>query len=199
MKNLIATIEALPNKPPKIIAIAGPPASGKSMLAEQLLSHFGEDAALLSMDGFHLDNTVLLQKDLYKRKGAPETFDAAGFLATIERIAKRECVYAPIFDRSKDIAIAGAIEIYQQSLIIVEGNYLLCKQHPWQQLLPYWDVVAFIHLPLEVIKQRCIERWLHYGLSKAAAEKRTVENDLVNAEFVLKNRLSHAMLYEIHP
>ena len=45
-----------------LAAIAGPPASGKSTLAEAVVAHLvdaGLDAVLMPMDGFHLDNRLL--------------------------------------------------------------------------------------------------------------------------------------------
>ena len=67
-----------------LVAIAGPPGSGKSTLAERLASGIGPSAAALPMDGFHLDNATLRQKGLLDRKGAPETFDAKGFVDTVQ-------------------------------------------------------------------------------------------------------------------
>ena len=45
-----------------LVAIAGPPGSGKSSLADELASELrsrGEFAAIVPMDGFHMDDTVL--------------------------------------------------------------------------------------------------------------------------------------------
>ena len=61
-----------------LIAIGGPPASGKSTLAETLQERLNEQSmpcGLVPMDGFHLDNEILNARGLLSRKGAPETFD----------------------------------------------------------------------------------------------------------------------------
>ncbi len=55
-----------------IAAIAGPPGAGKSTLSEALagaIAEAGGSAAVLPMDGFHMDNAVLVEKGLLARKG----------------------------------------------------------------------------------------------------------------------------------
>ena len=48
------------------------------------------------MDGFHLSNVELDRLGLADRKGAPETFDAAGFVHLLRRLrAADHLVYAP--------------------------------------------------------------------------------------------------------
>jgi len=56
----------------RIIAIVGPPASGKSTLAEHLAQRM-QNARVLPMDGFHRDNADLDRHGLRARKGAPQT------------------------------------------------------------------------------------------------------------------------------
>jgi pantothenate kinase-related protein Tda10 len=95
-----------------IIAIAGPPGAGKSTLADALcdaLRARGETAAVLPMDGFHMDNGILEERGLLSRKGAPETFDVRGFLDIVSAVLEGgQEVLVPVFDRSREIAIASA-------------------------------------------------------------------------------------------
>ncbi|MEK1865241.1 MAG: nucleoside/nucleotide kinase family protein, partial [Rhizobium leguminosarum] len=95
-----------------LIAIAGPPGAGKSTMADNLaeaLKARGESAEVLPMDGFHMDNAILIERGLLARKGIPETFDVRGFLDIIRavRLADQE-VLVPVFDRSRELAIASA-------------------------------------------------------------------------------------------
>ena len=72
----------------KLIAIAGPPGSGKSTVSAALFTALeakGRAAAVVPMDGYHLDNTLLVQRGLLDRKGAPASFDAAGFVHLVEQ------------------------------------------------------------------------------------------------------------------
>lgn len=113
-----------------LVAIAGPPGAGKSTMADNLaeaLKAKGESAEVLPMDGFHMDNAILIERGLLARKGIPETFDVRGFLDIIRavRLADQE-VLVPVFDRSRELAIASARPVSpDHRFIIVEGNYLL--------------------------------------------------------------------------
>jgi len=171
-----------------LVAVAGPPGAGKSTLSEGLraaLVAMGHSAAVVPMDGFHLDNAVLAAKGLLARKGAPETFDSVGFVELVRRIAAGKPVYYPVFDRSRDISIAGAAELSPDTrFVIFEGNYLLCDREPWADLQPYWSVTIGVDPGLEVIAKRLLQRWLDYGLTEAEAIKRRDSNDLPNAQFV---------------
>lgn len=70
----------------KILGIVGPPGSGKSTLAHRLLDHFGERAAAVPMDGFHLASGELARLGRATRKGAEDTFDSAGYIALLRRL-----------------------------------------------------------------------------------------------------------------
>ena len=168
-----------------LIAIAGPPASGKSTLAAELvqvLNRRDAAAVLVPMDGFHLDNALLTARGLLPRKGAPETFDADGFLHAMQRLREEPQVILPTFDRGRDISIAGAVEIGPEHRIaVVEGNYLCFAEPPWDRLAPLWDFSCFLKVGEEILLERLVRRWLRHGLSPADAEARARSNDLANA------------------
>ncbi|MGO4915187.1 nucleoside/nucleotide kinase family protein [Pseudogemmobacter sp. W21_MBD1_M6] len=172
-----------------VVAIAGPPASGKSTLAEALaqrLNNEGTRALVVPMDGFHLDNAVLAARDMLHRKGAPETFDAKGFITLIGRLKAGGEVVIPVFDRSRDIAVAGAAIVSADCrLILVEGNYLLFDEAPWRDLAPVWDLSVLLDVRLPELRRRLIRRWQDHGLDLAAATLRAELNDLPNATRVL--------------
>ena len=176
----------------KIIAISGPPASGKSTVAEAVvasLTTMEKTAALVPMDGFHLDNAVLERAGTLARKGAPETFDADGFVHLISRIANgTEAVYAPVFDRARDITVAGAQLIPTNAeFVIVEGNYLMLNAAPWDQLRQFWTLSVAISAPMDVVEQRLMERWTDYDIAPDEARAKVQGNDLKNAKMVLQN------------
>ena len=178
----------------RLVALAGPPASGKSTFAEQLaeaLIGAGSQTQVVPMDGFHLHNPILIERDLLSRKGAPETFDAAGFYELIRRLGIEDAVFFPTFDRARDIAIAGAGQVDANvDTIIVEGNYLLFDEPVWRDLHPLWDFAIRLDVPMDVLRARLVARWLEHGLSTKQAEARASENDLPNAERVIKAALS---------
>lgn len=183
-----------------VIGVAGPPASGKSTLADLLASEIGTDAAVLPMDGFHLDNAILDERGLRDRKGAPATFDVAGFASTLARVrADRGPVIVPTFDRRLDLARAGAREIAPaHRLVVVEGNYLLLEEPPWSAIARLFDETIFLRVPEKVIESRILARWQRYGLDERAARTRALENDVPNASLVMRNSRAAGLVLDEH-
>ncbi|MBW7921898.1 MAG: nucleoside/nucleotide kinase family protein [Rubellimicrobium sp.] len=176
-----------------LVAVAGAPGAGKSTFAAELVRRLNAqkvESVIVPMDGFHLDNAVLDARGLRRRKGAPETFDAAGFVHLVRRLTAGGEVVAPIFDRARDIAVAGAQVVPASArVVVVEGNYLLFDEAPWRELAPLWDLSARIAVPVEELRRRLVQRWLDHGLSHAAARARAEGNDIANAERVLARAL----------
>ena len=177
----------------RLIAIAGAPASGKSTLAGQLseaATRAGRSAQVIPMDGFHLDNAILNARGLRSRKGAPETFDGQGFIALMHRLkAGGEIVY-PLFERTRDLAVAGAGVIAAEcDLAIIEGNYLLFDEAPWRELAPLWDLSVWLDISEDEILARTIQRWLDHGYTESAARARASSNDLENARRIIRAQL----------
>ncbi len=172
----------------RLIAIAGAPASGKTTLAAELAEALGARAILVPMDGFHLDNRILDARGLRPRKGAPQTFDGAGFVHMIRRLASEDEVVIPVFDRARDIAIAGASVVGPETeTAVVEGNYLLLDEEPWRALRPLWDLSVYLKVPEDTLRARLIQRWLDHGLNPQAAEARATSNDLPNALHIARH------------
>ena len=169
-----------------IIAVAGPAGSGKSTVAEALADALGPTAAVVPMDGFHLDNHILAARGLLARKGAPETFDANGFVTLIQRLKAQDEVVIPVFDRQRDIAIAGARVIdASHRILLVEGSYLLLDKQPWSQLAPLWDLTIALDVPMDMLEQRLIDRWLAHDHTADQAKARALANDIPNARYVI--------------
>lgn len=175
-----------------MIGIAGPPGAGKSTLAGALCARFNNDIAgapalVVPMDGYHFDNDILTARGLLPRKGSPQTFDAHGFHHLLTRLrAGEEEVAIPVFDRDRDLARAGARMVTSaQRILLIEGNYLLLKSDPWARLNPLFDATVFLPVPMSVLEERLIQRWLDHGLTRSAAETRARRNDIPNAELVM--------------
>ena len=174
-----------------IVAIAGPPGAGKSTLAEKLVNRLNEGetserAAIVPMDGFHLDNQILIEHGWLPRKGAPHTFDVDGFLATLKDIHQHDGdVPIPVYDRTLSASIidAGFIRL-DHRIVVCEGNYLLLDQEPWPALRPFFDLTVFLQVEPDVLEERLIRRWTDRGAEFAAARDRALSNDMPNARLV---------------
>ncbi|RLJ59170.1 pantothenate kinase [Litoreibacter meonggei] len=187
--DVLALLKSLPTtQNRRLIAVAGAPASGKSTLAEQLAETL-PNAAVVPMDGFHLDNEVLIKRDLLARKGAPQTFDAKGFVALVKALREPLAISYPTFDRSNDCVVpdGGRVEADCQT-VIVEGNYLLLNTAPWDQLREFWSLSIFLDVPFNVLRERLLQRWHDHGYSEAEALTKAESNDLPNARVVLNSK-----------
>lgn len=186
-----------------LVGIAGAPGSGKSTLASELARRLRAQKVLtevVPMDGFHLDNAVLDARAIRARKGAPETFDAAGFLHLVKRIKAGGEVFVPLFDRQRDLSIAGAQVVPANCRVVIcEGNYLLFDAPLWRDLAALWDIRARIDVPLPELRARLIQRWLSHGLSRAAATMRAEGNDIPNAKAVFDHALPADLILTTKP
>lgn len=175
-----------------IVGVAGPPSSGKSTLAAKVceaLVKAGETAAVVPMDGFHFDDAVLNARGHRPRKGAPFTFDAAGFEVLLQRIKAREPEIAiPVFDRTMELSRAAAYIVDANvKFIVVEGNYLLLSRPPWSGLRGLFDFTVFLAVSREELRRRLTRRWLNHGFDTAYAENWIASNDMPNIAEVLEN------------
>lgn len=180
-----------------ILGITGIPGAGKSTLAASLAEKLNnqlnqEIAIVVPMDGFHLKNAVLQERGLLAKKGAPETFDAAGFAALLKTIAAdKEKIFCPAYDRKLHDPVSNAILVESRHrIIIIEGNYLLLDAAPWQELKNYLTQTWFIDISLEIAKERLIKRHTVSGRSLEEALKKVTAVDLPNARLIQKTKSS---------
>ena len=174
-----------------ITAIAGAPGSGKSTIAERLADRLNAaapgSAAVFPMDGYHYDDAVLNARSQRARKGAPFTFDVAGFGHMLARLRANEEdeIAVPVFDRGLEIS-RNAARIIPKSVhyLIAEGNYLLLDQRPWSDLRVHYDIAVFLDVPEDTLEARLLARWQH--LAGEDPRARMQENDLPNAHLVAR-------------
>jgi len=177
----------------RILGLVGPPGAGKSTLAEALLAACPAGVAqVVPMDGYHLANVELERLGRRGRKGAPDTFDAAGYAALLQRLrsqAPGEVIYAPEFRREIEEPIANAIPVFPEAqLLITEGNYLLVDHGPWAAVRPQLDEVWWVDVDNSLRVQRLTNRHIQFGRAPEAAAAWVQGTDEPNARLIEQGR-----------
>ena len=173
-----------------ILGITGAPAAGKSTYAESLTAKLvadGHKVALVPMDGYHLAQAALEELGLADVKGAPQTFDGAGFVALLKRLKESpdETIWAPRFDRDLEDSIAASIAVPPDvTLVVTEGNYLLFDTMPWANIRPLLDQCWYLDLDENTRHARLQARHMRHGRSVQEARERTYGSDEANAQLI---------------
>ena len=176
----------------KLLGLVGAPGSGKSTVAQALLDALPGRAQVVPMDGFHLANAELGRLGRAGRKGAPDTFDSAGYVALLRRLRNQpagEVVYAPEFRREIEEPVAGAIAVRPETpLVITEGNYLLLEEGPWAGVAPLLDEVWYVEVDDGLRIERLLRRHQQFGRSLEAAQAWVAQTDEPNARRIAATR-----------
>jgi pantothenate kinase len=171
-----------------LVGIVGKPGAGKSTLSAYLLQELkSSEVTVVPMDGYHLSNAVLQELGRADRKGAPDTFDVAGFASLLQRIRTEKTVdiYYPVFDRAIEESIAAQGVVTQKTkVVIVEGNYLLHDTGGWEAIADLLDEIWFIDVDDEKRLERLIARHIAYGKSPEDAQSWSRGSDEVNARTI---------------
>lgn len=186
-----------------IIGLVGAPGVGKSTFSEQIATQFGSEVLVLPMDGFHLANCELKRLGRTQRKGAPDTFDAHGYLNLLKRLRHQsadETIYAPYFDRGLEESIAGGIAVSPQTrLIVTEGNYLLLDTEPWHQVRDLLDETWFLTARQDIRLERLIQRHVRFGRSLDEAKNWVDTTDEPNARLIEASSVRATRVIDLTP
>lgn len=183
---LLERLQVLGSGPRRLLGVVGPPGAGKSTLAALLVEALGERAQAVPMDGYHLAQVELERLGRASRKGAPDTFDAAGYAALLRRLRQQpddETVYAPDFRRDIEEPVAGALPVFAHTpLVITEGNYLLLGDDPaWAPVAGLLDEVWYLHVDASLRLQRLTARHVRFGRTPEQAQAWVAQTDEPNA------------------
>ena len=174
-----------------ILGICGAPGAGKSTLAAAISDALGGGAVLVPMDGFHFANDELERRGRRNRKGAPDTFDAVGFVALLRRLNPQieDVVRAPVFRREIEASVPDAIAVERRvPLVVTEGNYLLLDIAPWLSIRHRLDECWYIEGPEDERLRRLIARHIEFGKSPDEAHEWVYRSDEANARVIEETR-----------
>lgn len=199
---ILSRLDSLSDERRWIVAIAGPPGAGKSAFADDAAEFLNRSstarAQVLPMDGFHFDDGLLTTMGRLPRKGAPDTFDIDGLSHVLMRLSgvPARDVVVPVFDRRLEIARAGARVIRATtSVVLVEGNYLLCRDAPWSVLHRFFDLTIMIEVQDPELRRRLRDRWFGYGQDADEIRRKLDENDIPNARHVKRTSVKADLIY----
>jgi pantothenate kinase len=189
--DLVERAQALATGPGRaVLGVVGPPGAGKSTLAEALVDALGDRAVLVPMDGFHLADTELARLGRSDRKGAPDTFDAAGYVHLLRRLVegRDEVVYAPVFRRELELAEAGALAVPRSvPLVVTEGNYLLLDG-PFAPVRDLLSECWYAEVDADLRLERLVARHERHGRTRRAALQWVAQTDEPNARVIEATR-----------
>ena len=158
-------------------------------------------AAFIPMDGYHLSRAQLSAMPdpttAHARRGAAFTFDDKAFLALVKKLREPLCpesttIYAPSFDHATKDPVENDIPIPATARVVVlEGNYLSLNKGLWKDAAGFMDELWFVDVDFDTARRRLVGRHVEAGIAPTAeeADKRVTDNDLVNGQEIVQDRL----------
>nr|WP_281501848.1 AAA family ATPase [Aliiroseovarius sp. F20344] len=197
MKTIVDRVEGA--AAPFLIGIAGPPATGKSTLAERLVADLnaaGTKTCFCPMDGFHLTNAQLDAQGLRAAKGRIDTFDADAFIAAVQRLTARDPFWWPVYSRQRHDPIPEGTRISgTEDVYVTEGNYVLSNAEPWRTASDAFNLSLFVDTPDEILRQRLLNRHHKSGRSQSEALEKIDRTDIPNAGIIRNERQVEDILF----
>lgn len=142
-----------------IIAIAGPSASGKSLLAKTIVEELGSSrVTIISEDSYYKDRSHLPFEQREKiNYDHPDAFEHDLLCEHLKQLQQGRTVYVPTYDYTQHIRSPQTRMIGQHAIFVLEG-ILLLTETKIRELL---DIGIFIDTPLDTCLIRRIKRDVH--------------------------------------
>ena len=139
-----------------IIGIAGPSASGKSLLANTIVNELGSDqVVVISEDSYYKNNSHLPFSEREKINfDHPDAFDHELLCKHLQQLQCGESVEIPIYSHASHLRTEETRSIGGHTIIVLEGILLLTDQ-PLRELM---DIRIFMSAPLDVCLSRRLKR-----------------------------------------
>lgn len=182
-----------------IVFLSAPPGVGKTTTA-QFLEYLSqretdvEEIQAIGLDGFHYHQDYILSHEvcidgktvaMKEVKGCPETFDIEKLRNKIECL-KTEDIRWPVYDRKLHDVLEDAVRVEKQ-IVLIEGNWLLLKEKPWDTLKKECDDSIFISANEEFLRERLIRRKMMGGFTEQEAREFYEKSDSKNIRRLMES------------
>jgi len=139
-----------------IIGISGASASGKSLLANTIVSELGSDqVVVISEDAYYKDHSNIPFEERAKiNYDHPDSIDHELLRDHLLQLQQGKSVKIPIYNHSQHIREKQTREIGQHAIIVLEGILLFVESH----LRDIMDILIFMDTPLDVCLIRRLKR-----------------------------------------
>lgn len=139
-----------------IIGIAGPSASGKSLLANTIVRELGSDqVAVITEDSYYKDRShIPFEERSSINYDHPDSFDHELFAAHLQALQNGETVHIPVYDFTQHVRSQSVREIGRHTIIVLEGIMLFVEP----KLRDLMDIRIFMDTPLDICLLRRLQR-----------------------------------------
>jgi len=144
------------SKQPLIIGISGASASGKSLLANTIVSELGsKQVVIITEDAYYRDRRDLsLEERANINYDHPEAFEHALLEQHLNDLQNDKSIEIPVYDYSQHLRSNETRKIGQHTIIVLEGILLLADE----KLRQLMDIKIFMDTPLDVCLIRRLQR-----------------------------------------
>jgi len=168
-----------------IIGIAGGTGSGKTSLAKEILSEYGEgEVAVIEQDSYYNDlSHILYEERVVQNYDHPDSIDIELFESHLQGLLNGESVNVPTYDFSTHVRMDKTTTITPHHVIVVEGILTL----HYTQLRDLFSIKIFVDTPADIRFIRRLTRDIH---------KRGRTPDSVNKQYLATVRPMHDQFVE---
>jgi uridine kinase len=139
-----------------IIGISGASASGKSLLANTIVTELGScQVAVISEDSYYKDQSdIPFEERLKTNYDHPDALDHALLKQHLQALQQQKSVDIPVYDHTQHIRSTETKHIGQHTIIVLEG-ILLFVEPELRQLM---DIMIYMDTPLDICLLRRLKR-----------------------------------------
>ena len=168
-----------------IIGIAGGTGSGKTSLAKEILSEYGEgEVAVIEQDSYYNDlSHILYEERVIQNYDHPDSIDIELFESHLQGLLNDESVNVPTYDFSTHVRMEKTTTITPHHVIVVEGILTL----HYTQLRDLFAIKIFVDTPADIRFIRRLTRDIH---------ERGRTPDSVNKQYLATVRPMHNQFVE---